>query len=117
MGSLEISYRTTMTMNTPEQVGMWLKSCRLERGMTQAELAKKAGVTQRLISDFERNKVVIRIDTLYRILRALGLILATIDPSIEPEQTDEEYPWEMTFCISLSMGYTWLTSSSMPISH
>ena len=93
MGSLEISYRTTMTMNTPEQVGMWLKSCRLERGMTQAELAKKAGVTQRLISDFERNKVVIRIDTLYRILRAQGLILATIDPSIEPEQTDEEYPW------------------------
>lgn len=58
MGSLEISYRTTMTMNTPEQVGMWLKSCRLERGMTQAELAKKAGVTQRLISDFERNKAV-----------------------------------------------------------
>lgn len=54
---------------------------------------KKAGVTQRLISDFERNKVVIRIDTLYRILKALGLILATIDPSIEPEQTDEEYPW------------------------
>lgn len=53
---------------------MWLKSCRLERGMTQAELAKKAGVTQRLISDFERNKIVIRIDTLYRILMALGLI-------------------------------------------
>lgn len=93
MGTLEISYRTTMTMNTPEQVGMWLKSCRLERGMTQAELAKKAGVTQRLISDFERNKIVIRIDTLYRILKALGLILATIDPSIEPKQTDEEYPW------------------------
>ena len=32
--------------------------------MTQSELAQKAGVTQRLVSDFERGKVDIRVDTL-----------------------------------------------------
>ena len=39
--------------------------------MTQNELAQKAGVTQRLVSDFERGKVDIRVDTLCRLFICL----------------------------------------------
>ena len=57
-----------MMLRTPPAVSVWLKVKRRERGMTQSELAQKAGVTQRLVSDFERGKVDIRVDTLCRLL-------------------------------------------------
>ena len=47
--------------------------------MTQSELAQKAGVTQRLVSDFERGKVDIRVDTLCCLFIALDLCLSGID--------------------------------------
>lgn len=35
-----------MMLRTPPAVSVWLKAKRRERGMTQSELAQKAGVTQ-----------------------------------------------------------------------
>ena len=58
MFSMEISSRTTMMLRTPPAVSVWLKAKRRERGMTQSELAQKAGVTQRLVSDFERARLI-----------------------------------------------------------
>lgn len=58
--------------------------------MTQSELAQKAGVTQRLVSDFERGKVDIRVDTLFRLFIALDLCLSGIDERLARE--NEEAP-------------------------
>lgn len=56
--------------------------------MTQSELAQKAGVTQRLVSDFERGKVDIRVDTLCCLFIALDLCLSGIDERLACENED-----------------------------
>src|SRR5689334_15371239 len=51
-----------------------LRSLRLARGLTQAELAERAGISERAVSDMERGlrRQVYR-DTTERLVRALGL--------------------------------------------
>lgn len=92
--STQISFRNTMPLNEPAYAAGWIKSVRKARGMTQSELAAKANVTQRLVSEFESGKVMVRIDTLFRLVQALGLRLAVIDPSIEiPDDEKEDFEW------------------------
>lgn len=45
---------------------------RIDRNMTQAELAARAGVSARHISEIERDKVSPRLDTMAKISVALG---------------------------------------------
>lgn len=52
---------------------------RIELALTQEELAQKAGVAQPAISNIERYGRVPRLDTLYKIIRALGMNLTLID--------------------------------------
>ena len=49
-----------------------LASARRRAGVTQRELARKAGVPQPSIARIESGKVVPRVDTLERLLRACG---------------------------------------------
>jgi transcriptional regulator with XRE-family HTH domain len=51
---------------------------RLERKLTQDELAAEAGVRQALISELESGKVDVRLDTLQRIAMALNARLAEL---------------------------------------
>ncbi|WP_297197476.1 helix-turn-helix domain-containing protein [uncultured Flavonifractor sp.] len=53
--------------------GQKIKSARLKAGMTQAELAKKLGVSYQNIGQFERDIRKPKIDTLNRIAFALGV--------------------------------------------
>ena len=76
---MEISYRTTMTMDHPQDVANWIRTQRLAIDMSQADLAARSGTTQRLVSDFERGKTNIRLETLFRLLAALNLQLAVIN--------------------------------------
>ena len=68
--------------------GVILRDRRKELKMTQSELAQKAGVTQRLVSDFERGKVDIQVDTLCRLFIALDLCLSGIDERLACENED-----------------------------
>lgn len=45
---------------------------RIDRDMTQAQLAAKAGVSTKHIADIERDKVSPRLDTMVKIAAALG---------------------------------------------
>lgn len=53
--------------------GNKVRAYREQRGMTQAELAEKAGVTQSFISDLEGNKKFPLLSTMDKIAHALGI--------------------------------------------
>lgn len=81
----------TMLLRGPESVGQWVRTQRQIMKMTQTDLAQKAGVTQRLISELETGKIMIRLDTLSRIFDALQLRLAAVDlkAPVAAEENDE----------------------------
>ncbi len=54
------------------KLGALLHEARLEKGMTQAELAEKVGTTKSYISKIENNVKEVRLSTLQRIVQ-LGL--------------------------------------------
>lgn len=54
------------------KLGALLHEARLERGMTQAELAEKVGTTKSYISKIENNIKEVRLSTLQKIVQ-LGL--------------------------------------------
>jgi HTH-type transcriptional regulator/antitoxin HipB len=68
--------RTTMQTiaRTPLQLANSIRRRRRELGLTQEQLAAKAGVRQRTISDLERSAAA-RVDTVLRALAALDLEL------------------------------------------
>ncbi len=61
---------------TDFDVGARLKALRRERGWSQRELAKRAGVTNGMISLIEQNRVSPSISSLHRILEALPITMA-----------------------------------------
>ena len=54
------------------KLGALLHEARLEKGMTQAELAEKVGTTKSYISKIENNQKEVRLSTLQKIVH-LGL--------------------------------------------
>ncbi|MGB9812902.1 MAG: helix-turn-helix domain-containing protein [Thermovenabulum sp.] len=67
-------------------IGFKLKKLRTERGLTQVELAKKAGVSPALIGQLESGKVEPSIKTLEKIAQALSVTpcyFVTDDDSVE----------------------------------
>lgn len=55
------------------EFGEKLREVRERRGMTMKEVAEKAGVSESLVSQIERNKVSPAIDTLLGLVEALGI--------------------------------------------
>lgn len=67
---------------TPRQLGAILKASRTKRGLTQSVVGSKVGIRQAQISDIENHGADITVDTLYRLLSALGLELVLRDQPI-----------------------------------
>jgi transcriptional regulator with XRE-family HTH domain len=61
----------------PSVAAELLREARLRHGVTQAELARRAGTSQAHVSRIERGVVSPSVDTLGGLLRALGEGLAT----------------------------------------
>lgn len=79
-----------MIVVSPSSLVAWVKGKRLEKGLSQAELAASAGVPQPTISNFERGKINITLETLYKLLPVLGLTLAVVD--LHEKAADEKTP-------------------------
>ena len=77
--------------NTPDQLARLLRSRRHELGMTQRDLAERAGLYQKTVSALENDPESRSVATLYRLLRALGLELA-LAPKPESPSSDGQ-PW------------------------
>ena len=67
----------TLPITTPRQAGIHVRQAREAQGLTRAALAKKAGVSERLLASLELGDATgIRLDKLLAIFNALGLALA-----------------------------------------
>lgn len=67
----------TLPITTPRQAGIYVRQAREAQGITRAALAKKAGVSERLLASLELGDATgIRLDKLLAIFDALGLVLA-----------------------------------------
>ncbi len=60
---------------TPQQLASILKSWRTRRNLTQHEAAARVGIKQSTVSVIESDASRTRVDTLYKLLSALGLEL------------------------------------------
>lgn len=60
----------------PEQVGAVLRAARLQRGMTQAEVAARLGVSVQAMSRLEKNAGRASFDRIHRLCLLLGLEIA-----------------------------------------
>ena len=67
----------TFPITTPRQAGIYVRQARESQGITRAALAKKAGVSERLLASLELGDAMgIRLDKLLAVFGALGLALA-----------------------------------------
>ena len=71
----------------PWHIGHVIYKERTDQGMSQTELAKKAGLGKVTISDVEHNKRSPRLDSLTRIAQVLGYSLAQL-ASLIPDQNE-----------------------------
>lgn len=82
----------TLPITTPRQAGIYVRQAREAQGLTRAALAKKAGVSERLLASLELGDATgIRLDKLLAVFGALGLALAAqgdIDESKNEQPVD-----------------------------
>jgi len=58
---------------TAESLGAAIRHYRTEAGLTQAELAERAGLHRTYLSDLERGKETEQVKRILRVLRQLGV--------------------------------------------
>ncbi|MCX7258250.1 MAG: helix-turn-helix transcriptional regulator [Polaromonas sp.] len=66
----------TIIIDTPAALGQAARAARKALGLTQPQLALAAGVGVRFIVELEAGKPTLRLETLLRVLHALGGSLA-----------------------------------------
>ncbi len=89
MPRLVVGPRNTTVIRRTKHVGLFVKDQRRQQKLTQADLARRAGVTQRMVSEFENGKVSPTLETLFRIFDALNVRFAVVDPKIEMRENNE----------------------------
>lgn len=62
----------TTRIDTPEALGQAVRSARKQLSLTQPQLALAAGVGVRFIVDLEAGKPTLRLESILRVLHALG---------------------------------------------
>jgi HTH-type transcriptional regulator / antitoxin HipB len=67
---------TALPINTPAVLGHVVREARKQLGLTQPRLALAAGVGVRFIVELESGKPTVRLETMLRVLNALGGTLA-----------------------------------------
>lgn len=60
------------TIRSTQQLGLALRAARKQLGLTQSQLALAAGVGSRFIVDLEAGKPTLRLETVLRVIEALG---------------------------------------------
>lgn len=66
----------TTILDTPAALGQAARAARKQLGLTQPQLALAAGVGVRFVVELEAGKPTLRLETILRVLHALGGSLA-----------------------------------------
>lgn len=77
-------------MRSPQRIGRGLRSARHGSGLSQAEVAARAGVSREALSRLEAGRHVARTDTLTAVLDVLGYELAFLPRSPQAQQLRDE---------------------------
>lgn len=72
MNYLVLSFKIINTMS-PEKIGKKLKEARIRLGLTQSDVAGKAGISANYYARIERDKENPTVETLKQILKALKI--------------------------------------------
>lgn len=72
------------TARTPAQLGQILRNCRKRQDLSQAEAGSRVGLKQGTVSVIESGSAGMSVESLYKILSALGLELIVRDPAEKP---------------------------------
>ncbi|MGH3197626.1 MAG: helix-turn-helix domain-containing protein [Streptosporangiaceae bacterium] len=75
---METSHQTTrgdgpFRVYTPASLGAAIRHYREQAGISQAELAERAGLNRTYLSDLERGKETEQVKRIFRVLRQLGV--------------------------------------------
>lgn len=69
-----------MRIRTVHDLASLVRGRRLDAGWAQGELATRAGVSRKWVSDLERGKASVELAGVLRVIDALGIDLASTDP-------------------------------------
>ena len=75
-----------MLVRNPSDLGAVIQQARLNRKLSQAALAKKVGLHQPKVSEIERGKSGVNLDTIMRVLAALQLSINIVDGTSADQQ-------------------------------
>ena len=76
-------------IRTPQQLADQLRAARKRLGLTQAELAMAAGVGLRFMVDLESGKPTVRLETVMRVIDALGGVMQLAGLPADPARHQE----------------------------
>ena len=74
-----------------KQLANYLKLVRTQNNWSQAEVAKRIGVKQSTLSNFENDPERCQIQTVFKILQALGLTMHIVPNT--PQHTSQNEDW------------------------
>ncbi len=87
---LGVNLMKSLLIQTPLHLGRAIRDARAARGLTQAQVAVLAGLSQPTVSKIESGARGVKLDTILRFLAVLELDLLVAPRPSEPAGT----PWE-----------------------
>ncbi|HET6554798.1 MAG TPA: helix-turn-helix transcriptional regulator [Dyella sp.] len=72
----------------PDQLGTMLRAARVQKGLTQADVARQLGVSVQALSKLESNAGRASFDRVHRLCLLLGLDIALLPKADDARSTD-----------------------------
>ncbi|WP_370964851.1 type II toxin-antitoxin system antitoxin HipB [Enterobacter wuhouensis] len=81
---------------SPTQLANYMKLVRQKNGWTQIALARKIGIKQATVSNFENNPDKSTLTTFFKILQSLGMTMAlyeSADAMLDEDNNQQDLDW------------------------
>jgi len=83
-----VDKEVTVRIGSARQFGAVVRAERKQRGLTQVQLAERAGVSRAWLARFETGHPASSIEPIFRVLGELGLDLSTVERSLAPDEAE-----------------------------